>query len=102
MSEAQNLGINLDAKSVQILKKIDASFRDTVVNIGLRMVENTELFNTLAGTSKDISVEDMVSLDQLDDEDDTPKVKKSSRKSSKVQEELPIKKAPVSSGWDTF
>lgn len=95
MAEAQNLGINLDSKSIEILKKVDASFRDTIVNIGLRMVENTEFFNTLMGKSEDVPVEDMASLDKIEDKNTSGELKSKSKKTS------PEKKAP-STSWDSF
>ena len=98
MAEAQNLGINLDKKSVEILKKVDSTFRDTIVNIGLRMVENTELFLTLTGERKDTDINDMVSLDKISDEEDKPsKVKKGK---AVAVEAAPVKKPAQS--WDSF
>ncbi len=95
MGEAQNLSINLDSKSISILKKVDASFRDTIVNIGLRMVENTELFITLTGESKNIPVEDMTSLDSL--ESNTDNKPKTTKKETKEE----TKHKPKTT-WDSF
>lgn len=93
MAEAQNLGINLDSKSIEILKAVDPTFRDTIINIGLRMVENTEFFNTIIGKSKNTPVEHMTSLSLLDDEN--KKIESSKTKNIKKEEK------PKTS-WDSF
>ena len=97
MSEGTNIGINLDAKSVDILRGVNASFRDTLVNIGLRMVENTELYLTLSGKSKNTDVENMVSLEQIDEENLEGSIGNSTPK--KKEETKPEK--PKTS-WDSF
>lgn len=95
MSETQNIGINLDSKSVDILKKVDVIFRDSIINIGIRMVENTELFDTISG-KKEADLSDMASLDSLIDE---PKVQNKKVKKEVVAETKA--KAPTQS-WDKF
>jgi len=103
MEETQTMGIKLDEKSIEILKKVDAVFRDSLLNIGLRMVEKTELFNTIVGTTEtEVPVEEMASLDSLeeDNEDTNPKIYKKSKTSKQEPKEEP-KKAPTTS-WDAF
>jgi len=101
MAEAQNLGINLDQKSIDILKKVDAIHRDSLINVGLALVSKTGYYKTLAGISDAEDLEEVASLDVLDENEDGQAVftKKSSKK-SKVQEEAPTKKPSTS--WDSF
>jgi len=103
MEETQTMGIKLDEKSIEILKKVDAVFRDSLLNIGLRMVEKTELFNTIVGaTDTEVPVEDMASLDNLEDdnEEGNSKVSKKSKNNKQEPKEEPKKKPTTS--WDAF
>jgi hypothetical protein len=96
MAEAQNLGINLDSKSIDILKKVDAIHRDSLINVGLQLVAKTGYFKTLAGLNNTEDLDDVASLDILEDGASAPK--KASKKA--VQEETKPKKPATT--WDSF
>jgi len=102
MAEAQNLGINLDQKSIDILKKVDSIHRDSLINVGLALVSKTGYYKTLAGLTDvqdDDDLDEVASLDVLDEGEKT--VVKASSKKAKVQEkEKPAKKP--STTWDAF
>jgi len=41
--------IKLDDKSLEILKEIDTIHRESIINFGIRLAENTEYFKILKG-----------------------------------------------------
>jgi len=95
--KAQNLGINLDQKSIDILKKVDSIHRDSLINVGLALVSKTGYYKTLAGltnTQDDEDLDEVASLDVLDEDGD----KSISKKTKEV--EAPAKKPTTS--WDSF
>jgi hypothetical protein len=98
MAEAQNLRINLDGKSIEILKKVDSIHRDSLINVGLAIVTKTGYYKTLAGISEAEvkELEDVASLDVLDGDGD-----KSSKKLKVEEQSKKPPKKPVSS-WDTL
>jgi len=99
--KAQNLGINLDQKSIDILKKVDSIHRDSLINVGLALVSKTGYYKTLAGltnTQDDEDLDEVASLDVLDEDGDKPISKKTSKKTKEV--EAPAKKPTTS--WDSF
>lgn len=97
MEESKSVSINLDAKSIEVLRKVDAIHRDSVINIGLALVQKTGYYKTLAGISdKDSDLEDVASLD-IEDEPGTTKTK--TTKTSSQKEETPKKPA---ASWDAF
>jgi len=100
MAEAQNLSINLDSKSIDILKKVDSIHRDSLINVGLALVAKTGYYQTLAGISEAEDLEDVASLDILDDDEAPTKTKKSSKKAKAQEAEAPAKKPSTS--WDSF
>jgi len=100
MAEAQNLGINLDSKSIEILKKVDSIHRDSLINVGLALVAKTGYYKTLAGISDVEDLEEVASLDVLDEDGDRPISKKASKKAKAQEVEAPTKKPSTS--WDTF
>ena len=98
MAEAQNLGINLDTKSVEILKAVNSIHRDSLINVGLSLVSKTGYYKTLTGKIPD-NLEDVASLDIEEDEDgETTKIKPSKKGKSKTAD-APAK---PSSSWDSF
>jgi len=99
MAEAQNLGINLDSKSIEILKKVDSIHRDSLINVGLALVAKTGYYKTLAGISDAEDLEEVASLDVLDEDGDRPTKSYSKKENAKATEE-PVKKQATS--WDTF
>ena len=98
MSEGTNIGINLDANSIKILKQVESIHRDSIINIGLSLVEKTGYFKTLSGTNKDADLEDVASLDVEQDEE-TKTTSKSNKKET-TKEAAPSKKPTQS--WDAF
>jgi len=102
MAEAQNLGINLDSKSIEILKKVESLHRDSLINVAIALVEKTGYYRTLTGKNSEADLEDVASLDVEDNDEEssgsTSKPKKSSKKAAKT---TPEKKAP-SMSWDSF
>jgi len=102
MAEAQNLSINLDANSINILKKVDAIHRDSLINVGLALVSKTGYYKTLTGIadSTNEKLDEVTSLEVLDEDGDKPVSKKASKKAKAQEAEAPAKK-PASS-WDAF
>jgi hypothetical protein len=97
MAEAQNIGITLDDKSIQILKKVDKLHRDSIINVALALVEKTGYYKTLAGISESEELDDVASLDILDDEGKSTKSKK-----TKSSAEAPAPAKKPQSSWDSF
>jgi len=100
MAEAQNLGINLDSKSIEILKKVDSIHRDSLINVGLALVSKTGYYKTLAGISETEDLDEVASLDVIDDIDGSDS-QKSSKKSKAKVDSAPAPKKPTTS-WDSF
>lgn len=98
MVEAQNLGINLDSKSIEILKKVESLHRDSLINVAIALVEKTGYYRTLTGKNTEADLEDVVSLDVEDTDEDSGTTSKSKKSSKKA---TPEKKAP-STSWDSF
>lgn len=95
MSDAQNIGISLDAKSIGILKQVDAIHRDSLINVGLALVEKTGYFKTLAGVNDTDDLDDVASLDVAVDET----TKKATKKLAVEAKDAPKKQ---SQSWDNF
>ncbi len=89
MQESKSIAINLDPKSLEILKKVDSIHRDSMINIGLALVEKTGYFKTLSGINASEILEDVASLDLGGETVNTAKP---------AQEEV---KKP-STSWDAF
>jgi len=98
MAEAQNLGINLDSKSIAILKEVDAVHRDSLINVGIALVSKTGYYKTLAGISETEDLDEVASLDVIDGIDGSDSQKSS--KKAKV-DSAPAPKKPTTS-WDSF
>jgi len=98
MAEAQNLGINLDSKSIAILKEVDAVHRDSLINVGIALVSKTGYYKTLAGISETEDLDEVASLDVIDGIDGSDSQKSS--KKAKV-DSTPAPKKPTTS-WDSF
>jgi len=98
MAEAQNLGINLDTKSIEILKAVDSIHRDSLINVGLSLVSKTGYYKTLTGKVPD-DLEDVASLDVIEDEDSQTSSTKAIKKSNKKDNSAPAKPA---ANWDSF
>lgn len=99
MAEAQNLGINLDSKSVDILKAVDSIHRDSLINVGLSLVSKTGYYKTLTGKTPE-DLEDVASLDVEEDEDEVSASPKSSKKAGKKS--APAAASKPSTSWDSF
>ena len=97
MAEAQNLAINLDEASIDILRKVDKIHRDSLINVGLALVKQTGYYKTLAGTADVDDLDDVASLD-IETDDEKPSKTSKSQKKAKA-EEKPSKPA---SSWDSF
>jgi hypothetical protein len=95
--EAKSLNINLDSKSIEILKGVDAIHRDSLINVGLALVEKTGYYKTLSGKNNTDILEDVVSLDaaSLDGESSVT----STSKTTETKDEIP--KSPATT-WDSF
>jgi len=98
--QSQNININLDGNSIKILKEVDPIFRDSLINIGLRMVKNTELFNTI--TDKKVELEDTNDMASLEEPDSEQNVITRKPKSTKQTEAPEPKPKPKSTTWDSF
>jgi hypothetical protein len=98
MAEAQNLGINLDPKSIDILKKVDAIHRDSLINIAIALVSKTGYYKTLTGIDAPEDLDEVASLEVELDEESTGSSSKPTKKSKKT--EAPAKKPATS--WDAF
>ena len=99
--EAKSLNINLDPKSIEILKGVDAIHRDSLINVGLALVEKTGYYKTLSGKNDTEILEEVVSLDvaSLDGESSGTSVSSVSKNVTSTKEELP--KTPATT-WDSF
>ena len=95
MGESQNLNINLDIKSIDILRKVDAIHRDSLINVGLALVEKTGYFKTLAGLNDSAELEEIASFNVKLDIGDNEKINK------KTEEIKSVNKKPTSN-WDSF
>ncbi|MEA1973165.1 MAG: hypothetical protein U9N34_07730 [Candidatus Cloacimonadota bacterium] len=101
MSEAQNLGINLDSKSIEILKKVESLHRDSLINVAIALVEKTGYYRTLTGKNTEADLEDVASLDVEDTDEDSGTTSTSSKSKKSAKKAAPEKKAP-STSWDSF
>jgi len=100
MAEAQNLGINLDSKSIEILKKVESLHRDSLINVAIALVEKTGYYRTLTGKNSEADLEDVASLDVEDTDEDGETTKiKPSKKGKTKKADVPAK---PSSSWDSF
>jgi len=98
MAEAQNLGINLDSRSIEILKKVESLHRDSLINVAIALVEKTGYYKTLTGKNSEADLEDVTSLDIETEEDgETTKIKPSKKGKTKMAD-VPAKP----SSWDSF
>lgn len=96
MADAQNVNISLDAKSIDILRKVDAIHRDSLINVGLALVEKTGYFKTLAGVNNTEDLDDVASLDvESVDNTGAPKAVK------KAEAVADAPKKPAQN-WDSF
>ena len=78
---SQSLPIELDDKSIEILKSVDSVHRNSLVNVALAMISKTPYYRTLMGLIND-EPDLAVSLESLDllsepKEESKPKAKKS-------------------------
>ena len=107
MKEVQ---VKLDEKSIQILKSVDTIHRDSLINIGLALVSKTGYYKTLTGKNEDAELEEVASLDVLDDEDSNTgngKVSGASKntkntKNTKNAKSDTNKTSKIAPSWDGF
>ena len=98
MAEAQNLAINLDEASIDILRKVNKIHRDSLINVGLALVKQTGYYKTLAGIAEAETLDDVASLDIEPSGNKEPKTSKASGLQKKVDE----KPARPVTTWDSF
>lgn len=86
------MDVQFDENSKTILKKVDVIHRDSLINVALAIVANTQYYKTLTGetTTKIASVASLSSLDELEEE----------AKSTKPEVKPTPSKAVTS--WDNF
>ena len=102
MAEAQNLGINLDSRSIEILKKVESLHRDSLINVAIALVEKTGYYKTLTGKNSEADLEDVTSLDiETEEDSSTSSTSRVSRSKKGSKKATPEKKAPATS-WDSF
>lgn len=89
MSENKRIEIELDPKSIELLKNVEPMYRDSVINLGIKMIAKTPYYKTLTGEEMDINT--MTSLDTMPSgplkrdmnvTEDKPKSKPKAKKSS--------------------
>ena len=97
--EAKSLNISLDSKSIEILKGVDAIHRDSLINVGLALVEKTGYYKTLSGKNDTDILEDVVSLDAASLDGESSKDTSKDVKTIKTKDEVP--KTPATT-WDSF
>ena len=90
MEESKTVSINLDKKSIEILRKVDSIHRDSMINIGLALVEKTGYYKTISGQGTG-TLDDVASLGSLESLDLNTKVE-----AKKVE----VKKSTQT--WDNF
>lgn len=88
--------INLDDKSIEILKGVNKIHRDSVISIGLALVEKTGFYRTLTGKNKSNELEDVASIGSEDEEKQEVKVPNTTKTTKTIQ---PEKKSTT---WDSF
>ncbi len=71
--EAKEIKMVLEEDSLKILKEVDAIHRNTLINIGLKLVQKTELYKTLTGSpAEEIQkVASLTSLETIETETET-------------------------------
>lgn len=100
MEESKTVNVNLDSKSIDILRKIDVIHRDSAINIGLALVEKTGYYKTLTGVaSKETALDDVASLDVIGNESTQGSSTSTQSKVKKPVEDAPKKAA---ANWDAF
>jgi len=62
---AQEIKVTLDNKSIEILKKVDMIHRDTILNLGIALIEKTGLYKTLTNEKTSDKLDEIISLDNL-------------------------------------
>jgi len=92
-----SVSINLDEHSVKTIKKVNSIHRDSLINIGIAMVAKTPYYKTLLGVEQE-DLDEVASLDMLDEENETT----TSKKSKKKEETKTEVKAKPTSSWDSF
>ncbi len=74
--------VNFDNTSIEILKKVDAIHRDSLINVALALVSKTGYYKTLAGEVGE-TLEDVASLDTIDELEQTATSNKVAKAPSK-------------------
>ena len=86
--EAKEIKVILEEDALKILKEVDAIHRNTLINIGLKLVQKTELFKTLTGDSSE-EIQKIASLDNIG------QIEQSAQK-----EEAKTEEADIGVSWD--
>jgi len=96
-TETKEITIKLDGNSIDVLKQVDSMYRESIINIGIRMISLTPYYKFLSG--KD-DVADINALTSLDTNCNTNALL-ASEKSQEVVNEAPSKlKRKTKSSWD--
>jgi len=63
---AKSTNVELDDKSLEVLKKVDGVHRNSLINLGISMISKTSYYKGLTGDVEDAMA--VVSLNSLDEE----------------------------------
>jgi len=94
MSEKQNvITIAIDDEAREILTKVDPMYRESLVNIGIKMIAKTSFFNTVSGQSDKVNINNMTSLSNMDNPTTVNET---------VEESKPKPKKKAVANWDNL
>lgn len=94
---AKSTNVELDDKSLEILKKVDALHRNALINLGIHMISKTSYYKGLTG-----DVDDAMEIVNLNDALDTLE-ETGNNLTEKTTPEGPNKRKPsIDIGFDDF
>lgn len=89
----KNTSVELDDRSLEILKKVDSVHRNSIVNLGIHMISKTPYYK---GLTEDVDVfEDVVDLNKI-------QIEEVDKKDLKSKETETPKKGFIDIGFDDF
>lgn len=96
---AKSTNVELDDKSLEVLKKVDALHRNALINLGIHMIAKTNYYRGLSG-----DVDDVMAVVGLDDAVDSLNSDASISLQEKTTAEEPNKrsKPSIDIGFDDF
>lgn len=87
--------IQLDDKSIEILKNVEEIHRTSLINVGLALVSKTGFYKTLCNKNESSNLDDILSLDVEQDKGSSTSGTSGSSKVNKAPEKK-------TTSWDSF